>query len=202
MRRMMMPCWRNAILDGIDNANRALRELGTGTSTTLVVAEIREQQVRTFHIGDSSAWLCGQRGLVKLQTTPHSPLGFALEAGFVDEKEALHHEDLNLISNVVGSADMRIEIGSRVPLAPKDTLLIASDGLFDNVLEGEIVRSSAPAAWRTICSNLGTDRQAHGRCAQKQAQQTGRFQRHPAAPRQPTALQAAVSLKITPAPHL
>lgn len=130
---------RNAILDGIDNANRALRELGTGTSTTLVVAEIRDQQVRTFHIGDSSAWLCGQRGLVKLQTTPHSPLGFALQAGFVDEKEALHHEDLNLISNVVGSADMRIEIGSRVPLAPKDTLLIASDGLFDNVLESEIV---------------------------------------------------------------
>lgn len=130
---------RNAILDGIDNANASLRELGTGTSTTLVVAEIRDQQVRTFHIGDSSAWLCGQRGLVKLQTTPHSPLGFALEAGFVNEKEALHHEDLNLISNVVGSADMRVEIGSRQPLAPKDTLLIASDGLFDNVLENEIV---------------------------------------------------------------
>lgn len=130
---------RNSILDGIDDANRALRELGTGTSTTLVVAEIRDQQVRTFHIGDSSAWLCGQRGLVKLQTTPHSPVGFALEAGFVDEKEALQHEDLNLISNVVGSADMRIEISSRLPLAPKDTLLIASDGLFDNVLESEIV---------------------------------------------------------------
>jgi len=130
---------RNSILDGIDKANKALRELGTGTSTTLVVAEIRDQQVRTFHIGDSSAWLCGQRGLVKLQTTPHSPVGFALEAGFVDENEALHHEDRNLISNVVGSADMRIEIGSRLPLAPKDTLLIASDGLFDNVLESEIV---------------------------------------------------------------
>lgn len=130
---------RNAILNGIDKANKALLELGTGTSTTLVVAEIRDQQVRTFHIGDSSAWLCGQRGLVKLQTTPHSPVGFALEAGFVDEKEALHHEDRNLISNVVGSTDMRIEIGSRLPLAPKDTLLIASDGLFDNVLESEIV---------------------------------------------------------------
>jgi serine/threonine protein phosphatase PrpC len=130
---------RNAILDGIDEANGSLRELGTGTSTTLVVAEIRDQQVRTFHIGDSSAWICGQRGVMKLQTTPHSPVGFALEAGFVNEKEALHHEDLNLVSNVVGSADMRIEIGSRLPLAPKDTLLIASDGLFDNVLESEIV---------------------------------------------------------------
>lgn len=130
---------RNAILDGIEGANQALRELGTGTSTTLVVAIVRDQQVRTFHIGDSSAWICGQRGVVKLQTTPHSPIGMALEAGFVDEKEALHHEDLNLVSNVVGSSDMHIEIGTYQVLAPKDTLLIASDGLFDNVTEKEIV---------------------------------------------------------------
>ena len=130
---------RTAVLDGIDSANQALRDLGTGTSTTLVAAIIRGQQVRTFHIGDSVAWICGQRGVMKLQTTPHSPIGMALEAGFVNEKEALHHKDLNLISNVVGSSDMRVEIGSYQTLAPKDTLLIASDGLFDNVTESEIV---------------------------------------------------------------
>ncbi|MBT8422789.1 MAG: protein phosphatase 2C domain-containing protein, partial [Gammaproteobacteria bacterium] len=94
---------RTAILDGIEEANSVLRELGTGTSTTLVVAIVRDQQVRTFHIGDSSAWICGQRGVVKLQTTPHSPIGMALQAGFVNEKEALQHEDLNLVSNVIGS---------------------------------------------------------------------------------------------------
>ena len=130
---------RTAILDGIEQANHSLRELGTGTSTTLVVAIVRDQQVRTFHIGDSSAWICGQRGVMKLQTTPHSPIGMALEAGFVNEKEALHHEDLNLVSNVIGSSDMRIEIGTYQALAPKDTLLIASDGLFDNVTEREII---------------------------------------------------------------
>ena len=130
---------RTAILDGIEQANTALLGLSTGTSTTLVVADVRDQHVRTFHIGDSAAWVCGQRGVIKLQTTPHSPVGFALEAGLMNEKEALDHEELNVISNVVGSADMRIEIGSRFPLAPKDTLLLASDGLFDNLLEDEIV---------------------------------------------------------------
>jgi serine/threonine protein phosphatase PrpC len=39
----------------------------------------------------------------------------------------------------MGSNDMRIEIGPRFPLAPRDTLLLASDGLFDNVLQDEIV---------------------------------------------------------------
>lgn len=130
---------RTAILDGIENANSSLLKIGTGTATTLVVAEIRERMVRTFHIGDSSAWVCGQRGVMKLRTTPHSPVGFAVEAGLMAEHEALSHDELNVISNVVGSNDMRIEIGSRYQLAPRDTLLIASDGLFDNLLESEIV---------------------------------------------------------------
>ncbi len=130
---------RTAILDGIETANRQLLELGTGTATTLVVADIRGQLVRIFHVGDSAAWLCGQRGVIKFQTTPHSPIGFAVEAGLMDEDEALDHEDLNIISNVIGTNDMRMEIGSKTPMASLDTLLIASDGLFDNVLQDEII---------------------------------------------------------------
>ncbi|MEE4184680.1 MAG: protein phosphatase 2C domain-containing protein [Gammaproteobacteria bacterium] len=130
---------RTAILDGIENANSSLLQLATGTATTLVVAEIRAGSMRTFHIGDSAAWVCGQRGVVKLQTTPHSPVGFALEAGLMNEAEALGHDELNVISNVVGSADMRIEIGPRLQLAARDTVLLASDGLFDNLLESEII---------------------------------------------------------------
>jgi serine/threonine protein phosphatase PrpC len=130
---------RTAILDGIETANRNLLELGSGSSTTLVVAAIRDGHVRTYHVGDSAAWLCGQRGVVKLQTTPHSPVGFAFHAGLIDENEALGHDQLHIISNVMGSNDMRIEIGPRFPVAPRDTLLLASDGLFDNLLQEEIV---------------------------------------------------------------
>ena len=57
----------------------------------------------------------------------------------MDEDEALDHEDLNIISNVIGTNDMRMEIGSKTPMASLDTLLIASDGLFDNVLQDEII---------------------------------------------------------------
>lgn len=130
---------RTAILDGIESANRTLLDMGTGTATTLTIADIREHHVRTFHVGDSAAWLVGQRGVIKLQTTPHSPVGFGVEAGLIDEHEALDHEELNVISNVVGSNDMRIEIGPRFPMAARDTLLLASDGLFDNVLPNEII---------------------------------------------------------------
>jgi serine/threonine protein phosphatase PrpC len=130
---------RTTVLDGIEIANRNLLAAGTGSATTLVVADIRDQQVRTYHVGDSAAWLIGQRGVIKMQTTPHSPVGFAVEAGLIDEAEALDHEELHIISNVMGSSDMRIEIGSRMPIAARDTLLLASDGLFDNVLPDEII---------------------------------------------------------------
>jgi serine/threonine protein phosphatase PrpC len=130
---------RTAILDGIELANHELLDMGTGTASTLIVADIRDQQVRTFHVGDSAAWLVGQRGVIKLQTTPHSPVGFGVEAGLIDEDEALDHEDLHVIMNVIGSNEMSMEIGSKTPMAAFDTLLIASDGLFDNVLPDEIV---------------------------------------------------------------
>jgi len=130
---------RALILDGIEAANQKLLALSNGAATTLAAAEIHGGTFRTYHVGDSAIWLCGQRGLVKLQTTMHSPVGMALEAGFLEEDEALQHEELNLISNVVGSFDMSIEIGSPIKMAPRDTLLLASDGLFDNLLQDEII---------------------------------------------------------------
>jgi len=39
---------------------------------------------------------------------------------------------------VLGYADMHVSIGTPVKLAQFDTLLIASDGLFDNLQKGEI----------------------------------------------------------------
>lgn len=130
---------RSTILDGIEAANQAVLALGSGAATTLALAEIGPGYVRTYHVGDSVILLCGQRGLLKLQTIPHSPVGFAVEAGMLDANEALHHDELNIISNVLGSPDMRIEIGSETPMAARDTLLLASDGLFDNLLQEEII---------------------------------------------------------------
>jgi serine/threonine protein phosphatase PrpC len=66
-------------------------------------------------------------------------VGYAVEAGMLDGEEALHHDERHLVSNLVGSAEMRIEVGSPLELAPLDTVLLASDGLFDNLLQPEIV---------------------------------------------------------------
>src|SRR3954469_24011784 len=130
---------RAPILNGIEAANQAVRELGTGAATTLALVEIQDRIIRTYHVGDSEILLTGQRGKVKLQTISHSPVGYAVEAGLMNEEEAIHHEERHVISNVIGSDQMRIEIGPPTEMALRDTLLLASDGLFDNLLPDEIV---------------------------------------------------------------
>lgn len=129
---------RNSILNAIEQANERILALGNGAATTLVVAEIEANRLRSYHVGDSGILVTGQRGRLKLQTIAHSPTGYAVEAGLIDEMEALAHAERNVVSNVVGSRDLRIEIGPAIRLAPRDTVVVASDGLFDNMLTEEI----------------------------------------------------------------
>ena len=129
---------RTAILNGIDAANAAVLELGNGSATTLTVVTIEGQIARSYQIGDSEAIVIGQRGRIRAQTMAHSPTGFAVEAGMLDQRAALHHKERHLVSNFIGTADMRIDMGAGIKLNPRDTVLLASDGLTDNVHAHEI----------------------------------------------------------------
>lgn len=130
---------RTAILNGIEAANEAVLAIGNGSATTLTVITIEGLVARSYHVGDSEGLVVGQRGKIRLQTTAHSPTGFAVEAGFLDHREALHHEDRHLVSNFIGTTDMRIDVGASVELKPRDTVLVASDGLTDNVHSDETI---------------------------------------------------------------
>ena len=130
---------RTAILNGIEAANTAVQQLGNGSATTLTVVTIEGLAARAYQIGDSEALIVGQRGLLKLQTPVHSPTGLAVEAGFLDHREALHHAERHLVSNFLGTPEMRVDMCGEVTLKPRDTVLIASDGVTDNVHADEII---------------------------------------------------------------
>lgn len=131
---------RSAILNGFELANETVRGMGVGAGTTLAVVEIQGHWVRTYHVGDSGIVVVGQRGAVKARTVDHSPAGYGLEAGLMNEREAFRHEERDLLMNMVGDADMRIEMGPSLQLAARDTVLMASDGLFDNLVFDDIIR--------------------------------------------------------------
>jgi serine/threonine protein phosphatase PrpC len=129
---------RTAILDGVEEANRQIIELKNGAGATLAVVQLENGEARPYHIGDAQIVLVGGRGKVKLLTTSHSPVGYAMEAGMLGEQEAIEHEERHLVSNYLGSEAMHVEVGSVRAVSSRDGLLVASDGVLDNLLIDEI----------------------------------------------------------------
>jgi len=129
---------RNPILDAIQQANQNIMRHAAGAATTIAAVEIRDGKMRSYHVGDSIIMQVSERGAIKSLTLSHAPVSYAVEAGVITEEEGLLHADRNLVSNVVGDRDMRIEIGPPRKLATQDTVLLASDGLSDNLSTDEI----------------------------------------------------------------
>lgn len=108
-------------------------------ASTVAIVYIEAGTFRTLHVGDSVVMQCGQRGKLKLETIAHSPVGYALEAGVLSEDEAFTHEDRHVVSNIVGGQEMSIALGAVMSVDPRDTLLVATDGVTDNLRQGEII---------------------------------------------------------------
>ncbi len=154
------------ILAGFDSANDSILGLGVGAASTLVVAELDGRTVRSYHAGDSAVLVTGQRGRIKLQTIAHSPVGYAQEAGMLSEREALRHDERHLVSNLLGTPEMRIEVGPVLTLAPRDTLVLGSDGLFDNLSVDEVSACIRTGSLHDAASRLSErtlDRMGHPR---------------------------------------
>ena len=130
---------REPILDAIEQCNQTLLDEGLGAATTLLVVEIRGDMIRPYFIGDSTILACGQRGKPKFQSIAQSPTGYALEAGVMREAEAREDENRYLVSNIIGAADMHTTVGSWLKLASRDTLLMCSDGLTENLYFQSII---------------------------------------------------------------
>jgi len=135
-RKMKM---RNLILDGFEEANELLLSNRTGAGTTLFVVEINSDCVRPYYVGDSEIILTGQKGKLKYQTIPHSPVGYAVEAGLMSENQAKSELSKTVVFNLVGDAEMRIELGPKMKMDRFDTLFIGSDGVTDNLKTDELV---------------------------------------------------------------
>lgn len=147
---------RAAILNAIDDANTRICAQGSGAATTLAVLELFNGHVRPYHAGDSVILITGQRGRLRLHTVSHSPVGYAVESGMLDEHEAMHHDERHLVSNMLGMPELRVEMGTEITLAAHDTVVIASDGLFDNVHVDEVIEQVRCGPLEKAARNLLT----------------------------------------------
>jgi len=156
---------RTLVMNGIEQANTRILERGNGSATTLTVLTIQNRWVRAYQVGDSKAIISGQRGKLRYETIAHSPVGYAVESGLLEAHDAIRHDDLHVVSNIVGSSEMRIDVGPRIQLQVRDTILVGSDGLFDNVLITEAIdsirRGSIEQSARRLATLCRTRMAAH-----------------------------------------
>jgi len=127
------------VLAAFTAANRAVLDLGVGAGTTLSILTLQGTTARAYHAGDSPILITGQRGRIKLHPVAHSPTAYAMQAGELTETQAMVHVDRHIITNMVGSMDMHVEVSSPVQLAPRDTVVLASDGLSDNLRLRDVI---------------------------------------------------------------
>lgn len=129
---------RHAIMDAFERANGRIIELGSGAATTLLAVVIDGGRLRSVHVGDSMAAVVGGKGRVHFRSVAHSPVGYAEEAGLLAAEDAMHHDERHLVSNLLGHRDMHVQIQAPLRLRKRDTIVVGSDGLFDNMEMSEI----------------------------------------------------------------
>lgn len=144
--------FRPVILDAIEKANRIVLAEHPGAATTLTVLETGSDFARVYQVGDSMAIVFSGQGKIKYRSTCHSPVGYLIESGAIDDASAMHHAERHYISNMVGCVQMSIEVGPILSLSPRDWIVVGSDGLFDNVSPQEIVRFAGSG---TPCQRVG-----------------------------------------------
>lgn len=131
---------RESILNGIDKANKELVETNVDTGTTVSIAEIKGNTLRTYHAGDSLILLSSGHTKPKYLAMSHSPISYAVACGVIDAEKAMCHPERNLISNYVGCVDMHINIGPTLELSKFDSLILSSDAVSDNLYDDEICK--------------------------------------------------------------
>jgi protein phosphatase len=118
----------------------------SGTSTTATVALFDGESLAMGHIGDSRAYLFRDREISQL-TSDHTFVQSLIDEGRITEEDARTHPHRNLILKALdGVHDYDPDLFT-VRLAPKDRILLCSDGAsgsLDNARLADILATGSP----------------------------------------------------------
>lgn len=109
-----------------------------GMGTTLVVATVIEHTLYFANVGDSRLYLVNDE--IKQLSKDHSLVQEMVRLGGINEEEAKHHPDKNIITRAIGAKD-QVEIDFfEYHIGTDDTILMCTDGLSNMVDDEEIFR--------------------------------------------------------------
>lgn len=118
----------------IETAKQDQRLYGMGT--TLVVATVIERTLYFANVGDSRLYLINKG--IKQLSKDHSLVQEMVRLGGINQEEAKHHPDKNIITRAIGAKeDVQIDF-FEYRLKKGDIILMCTDGL-SNMVEDEVI---------------------------------------------------------------
>lgn len=122
----------------IEKINEKVMALKVGAHTTLSFGLINEESFRAASIGDSEVLYWNSFGTPIYSNIPQSPVGHSIEAGHLNQQESLDDPARYMVNNLIGDPVLRVEFATKMLLKKGHTILIGSDGLFDNISHDDL----------------------------------------------------------------
>jgi protein phosphatase len=151
---------KNAIIEAnrvivLRRQNQAFASMGT----TLVSVMFDGQEMAVGNIGDSRAYVV-RDGMIQALTVDHTYVQQLVDRGEIRPEEALSHPQAHILTRCVG-AEPGIEVDiktfwiwSSTEGAPKDRVVLCSDGLYSLVSESEIAQIVTYNSPQVACVKL------------------------------------------------
>jgi PPM family protein phosphatase len=117
----------------IESVNKKVVDLKVGAKSTLAFATVFDDVVNFYSVGDSEIVYWNAHGNEIYTSTPHSSTGHKVKAGVTSQADSLSDPERNLVNNLMGDEMIRVEFTSGADLKKGHTVILGSDGLFDNI---------------------------------------------------------------------
>lgn len=155
---------RDAVAESLHQSSRRIQERYSQAGATVSLALFDDRTITLCHAGDSECLIANRKGAVKMHTVPHSPVGQACALGLLSEQHAMFHELRHVVDNAVGLPSLALEFSESLRMEEQDTLLAASDGLYDNLFKSEILHILANDSLLEAARQLVTECQHRMSC--------------------------------------
>jgi PPM family protein phosphatase len=128
----------------IQQANSAVHDCtlspkhhGVKMATTIVACALRYDQAIISHVGDSRCYLV-RNGKARQVTQDHTLVNEQRKIGLISESEIANSDSRHVLLRSLGPEMFVSPDTSAVTLQPGDVLVLCTDGLHDEMKEGEI----------------------------------------------------------------
>lgn len=141
-------------INDLESINDNILDMKVGAKCTLSAVQICENYVNAFSIGDSEIMILDTKGNIIYENIPDSISSYRVEAGIIEQEESLDDPDRHIVTNFLGDKIFRFESTSKIELKRGYTIIVGTDGLFDNISHQEIVNSYKEMSFENFSKSL------------------------------------------------